>query len=168
MESEIAFVLNGADLRIVADPTMTLLELLRDSLGLKGTKHGCGRGECGACTVLLNGKPVSACLVLAGKVSGQEVVTIEGLARGGRLHPIQEAFIEHSALQCGYCGSGMMLSAKALLDGNPSPSEREIREAISGNLCRCTGYHKIIKAISAAAEKLRRVDEGGQATWSSR
>jgi carbon-monoxide dehydrogenase small subunit len=130
-----------------------LLELIRDHLHLTGTKEGCGTGDCGACTVLLNNKPVNSCLVLAIEADGKEILTIEGLAENGKLHPLQEAFIEHGAVQCGFCTSGMILTAKAFLDENPSPSEEDVKRAISGNLCRCTGYVKITKAILAASKR---------------
>ena len=132
-------------------PNETLLDVLRDKIGLTGTKKGCDTGQCGACTVLLDGNPVPSCLVLAVDVKGRDILTIEGIAENGRLHPIQEAFVNEGAVQCGYCTPGMILSAKALLDRNPNPSEQEIKEAISGNLCRCTGYVKIVQAISTAA-----------------
>ena len=125
----------------------TLLDVLRDDLELMGTKQGCGNGECGACTVLLEGQPVNACLMLALQADGQTVTTIEGLSAGGTLHPIQEAFIAHGAVQCGFCTPGMVLSVKALLDKNPTPQEVEIREALTGNFCRCTGYQKIVEAV---------------------
>jgi carbon-monoxide dehydrogenase small subunit len=134
---------------------VTLLDFLRDTMGLTGTKKGCEEGECGACTIMLNGKPVNSCLVLAMEVQNQEVITIEGLASNGKLNPIQQEFIDKWALQCGYCTPGMIMSAKALLDVNPNPTEEEIRDAIAGNLCRCTGYAKIVEAISAVAPKLR-------------
>ncbi len=125
----------------------TLLDVIREECGLTGTKQGCGNGECGACTVLLDGEPVNACLVLALQANGKRVITVEGLSEGEKLHPIQEAFIAHGAIQCGFCTPGMVLSTKALLDKNPHPQELEIREALTGNLCRCTGYQKIVEAI---------------------
>jgi carbon-monoxide dehydrogenase small subunit len=133
----------------------TLLDLLRDHLGLLGTKCGCEIGECGACTVLLDGEPVNSCLVLAPQIAGREVVTVEGLAQDGKLHPLQEAFLDHDAVHCGFCTPGMLLSAKALLDWNPRPTEKEIRTAVSGNLCRCTGYQQIVEAIEKAAAQGR-------------
>ena len=136
---------------LYTDPHRTLLEVVRDTIGLTGTKEGCGTGDCGACTVLLDGKPVNSCLVLAPEVDGQEVTTIEGLASEGRLHPVQQAFVSESGLQCGICTPGMVMSAVALLRRNPEPTETEIRYAIAGNLCRCTGYDKIVRAIEAAA-----------------
>ena len=129
-----------------------LVEVLRDQLELTGTKVACGEGECGACTVLLDGQPVNSCLVPALKVQGREVLTVEGLASLGELHPLQKAFVEHGAVQCGYCTPGMLMSAKALLDHNPNPTEEEVRLAISGNLCRCTGYAKIVEAVLAAKQ----------------
>jgi carbon-monoxide dehydrogenase small subunit len=138
---------NGEEVEGWVEPRKTLLDFLRDDLDLTGTKNGCGLGNCGACTVLMNGKPVNSCLVLAVEAEGGEILTIEGLSESGELHPIQKAFIEYGAVQCGYCTPGMILSAKALLDENPHPSEKEVRVAISGNLCRCTGYKSIVKAI---------------------
>ncbi|MDH4208069.1 MAG: (2Fe-2S)-binding protein [Anaerolineae bacterium] len=143
--------LNGEEVTIYIKPDAMLLDVLRDRLGLMGAKEACGQGECGACTVLLDGEPVTSCLVPAFKAQGREVLTVEGLASGGELHPLQKAFIEHGAVQCGYCTPGMLMSAKALLDRNPHPTEEEIKEAISGNLCRCTGYVNIVRAIEAAA-----------------
>jgi len=134
---------------------MTLLDFLREELGMKGTKKGCDSGQCGACTVIMDGKPINACLVLATQADGKEILTIEGLSSGKRLHPLQEAFAEEGAVQCGFCTPGMILSAKALLDEKRDPSEEEIREALSGNLCRCTGYVKIIKAVQKAATTMR-------------
>ena len=136
---------------VLIEPRTTLLQVLREHLDLTGTKKGCDIGDCGACTVLIDGKPTVSCLTLAIKVQGKKILTIEGLSKNGRLHPLQQAFIDHFAVQCGFCTPGMILSAKALLDRNPHPTEEEIREAISGNLCRCTGYVKIIEAIMAAA-----------------
>lgn len=148
----IAFRLNGKDLEIEAPAEMRALDLLRDLLGLTGTKEGCGRGECGACTILVDGKAVNACLLYAAKLRGRSVLTIEGLAGpGGRLHPLQEAFLAEGAVQCGYCTPGMLLSAKGLLDSNPEPSQEQIETALSGNFCRCTGYGKIVKAVRRAS-----------------
>jgi carbon-monoxide dehydrogenase small subunit len=139
-------------------PDRILLDLLREDLGLTGTKKGCEQGECGACTVLMNGKAVLSCLIPAHKADGAEILTVEGMARGDRLHPLQQAFWEEGAVQCGYCTPGMLLAAKALLDEVPEPDEEQVKRAISGNLCRCTGYAKIIRAVRSAAEKVR----GGQ------
>jgi carbon-monoxide dehydrogenase small subunit len=156
------FELNGQSIRIETDPTLRALDLLRDVLGLTGTKEGCGRGECGACTILLNGKPVNACLLYAAKLQGGKVVTIEGLVEANdqsrTLHPLQEAFLGEGAVQCGFCTPGMILSAKSLLDRKPDPEVEEIEEALSGNLCRCTGYTKIVKAVQQAAYMLAEGD----------
>lgn len=140
-------VVNGKDVEVMVHPTRTLLRVLREDLGLTGTKKGCEQGDCGACTVLLEGKAVNACLVLALQAQGKRVETIEGLGSPEALHPLQKSFIKHGAVQCGFCTPGMLLSAKALLEKNPEPTIDEIRRGISGNLCRCTGYVKIIKAI---------------------
>jgi aerobic carbon-monoxide dehydrogenase small subunit len=148
---KISFTINDMEKEIEVSPEMRLIDALRDVLGLTGTKEGCGEGECGACTVLIEGKPVNSCLVLVGQVQGKKVTTIEALSNGIELHPIQKAFVEEGAVQCGYCTPGMVLSAKALLDTNPRPSEEEIRRGLSGNLCRCTGYKKIVKAIQAVS-----------------
>ncbi len=144
---------NGEHLESLIDPKMTLQNFLHDTLGLIGTKEGCGSGMCGCCTVLVDGKAVKSCLILALQVRGKTVLTIEGLAQGETLDPLQTAFIENGALQCGYCTPGMVMSGKALLEENPNPSEQEIRQALSGNLCRCTGYNKIVKAVLSASEK---------------
>ena len=154
MKRVLSFTLNGDPIEVVCKDNMTLLDLLRDKLGLTGTKKGCEQGECGACTVMLDGKPVNSCCTLAVECEGRDVVTVEGIAKNGQLHPIQKQFIEKWALQCGYCTPGMIMSAKALLDVNPHPTELEIREAIEGNLCRCTGYAKIVEAIQAAAAEM--------------
>ena len=152
MKETLSFVLNGEPVEVDIAPHLTLLEVLRDTLGLTGTKEGCGAGECGACTVLLDGKTVNACIFPAMEVEAKNVLTIEGIADAqGNLHPIQKAFVEYGAVQCGFCTPGMVLSAKALLDENPKPTEEEIRHGIAGNLCRCTGYLQIIEAIKAAS-----------------
>jgi carbon-monoxide dehydrogenase small subunit len=146
---------NGEIREVLIEPRTTLLHVLREDLGLTGTKQACDTGDCGACTVLINGKPAVSCLTLAIEVQEREILTIEGLCRNGKLHPLQQAFVDHFAVQCGFCTPGMILSAKALLGENPHPSEEEIREAISGNLCRCTGYVKIVEAIIAATKNLQ-------------
>lgn len=153
MTHQINLTVNGEFYKASVEPWETLLEVLRDRFGLTGAKEACGRGDCGSCTVILDGKVVNSCLVLAIDARDKEVLTIEGLDKEGKLHPIQEAFIEHGAIQCGFCTPGMILSAKALLDENPNPSEEDIREAIVGNLCRCTGYNKIVQAILAVSGK---------------
>jgi carbon-monoxide dehydrogenase small subunit len=150
---ELSFVLNGQPVQVETAPDTLLVDLLRETLGLTGTKVGCREGECGACTVLLDGKPVNSCLLPALKVSGRKVTTIEGLAAAdGKLHPLQEAFMAEGAAQCGFCTPGMILNAKALLDENPQPQEQDIRQALSGVLCRCTGYGKIVAAVKTASE----------------
>ena len=154
MKQVIKLEVNGELREVLAEPHTTLQEVLRDQCGLIGVKEGCQLGECGACTVLLDGKAVSSCLVLAREVGQRRVTTIEGLAQGEKLHPIQESFIRHGAVQCGYCTPGMILSAKALLDQNPDPSPGQIQKALEGNLCRCTGYNKIVKAVLKAGEDL--------------
>jgi carbon-monoxide dehydrogenase small subunit len=155
MKILITCTVNGEARTVLADPRDTLLELLRDRLGLTGTKEGCGNGNCGTCTVLMDGATVNACLVLAQEVTGRDIVTIEGIADGGRLHPIQEALVAHGGTQCGFCTPAIVISAKALLDTNPDPTDADIRHAIAGNLCRCTGYGKIVEAIAAAAAERR-------------
>jgi len=154
MRREIKVTVNGESYQMEVPVHRTLLDFLRQDLELMGTKSGCETGDCGACTVLLNGKPVNSCLVLAVETDGKEVLTVEGLAQGLELHPLQEAFVEHGAIQCGYCTPGILLSAKALLDEIPRPTEDEIKEALAGNLCRCTGYYSIIKAVMAAAQRM--------------
>ena len=151
--------INGESYQLNVKPNILLLDLIREEIGLTGTKRGCGTGECGACTVLLEGRPVNSCLMLAVEANEKNILTIEGLARDGQLHPLQEAFIEEGAVQCGFCTPGMLLSAKALLDVNSNPKEEEIKKAIAGNLCRCTGYTKIIKAIISAVEKMKRKEK---------
>ena len=147
--------INGQVENLEVAPHRTLLEVIRDDLQLTGTKCGCEDGTCGACTVILDGKPVRSCLILAAEAEGKKILTIEGLSSGEELHPLQEAFVNYGAVQCGFCTPGMILTAKALLDKNLNPSEEEIRKAISGNLCRCTGYTKIVEAIAAAAQRLK-------------
>ena len=147
----ISLSVNGQVFSVSTYVHKTLLEVLREDLGLTGAKESCGEGACGSCTVLLDGLPVRSCLLLAVEAEGRAILTIEGLASGPRLHPIQEAFVEHHAIQCGFCTPGMILTAKALLDDTPHPTEKEIRRALSGNICRCTGYTKIVEAIKAAS-----------------
>jgi len=151
----VSFELNGVPTDVLTEPHRPLLEILRDTLENTGTKEGCGTGDCGACTVLIDGRPVTSCLVLAPEVQGRKVTTVEGLAHMGRLHPVQRAFVEAGGLQCGICTPGMIISAVALLERNQSPTEEEIRYAIAGNLCRCTGYDKIVRAVEQAAESMR-------------
>ena len=152
---QVRLTVNGTLYELSVKPWETLIDVLRDHLGLTGTKEGCGLGECGACTVIMDGKAVNSCMVLAAEVEGKQITTIEGLANGDKLHPIQVAFIEHGGLQCGFCTPGMIMSAKVLLDENPNPTEEEIRRGIAGNLCRCTGYSKIIESIASAAPNMR-------------
>ena len=152
MKTVVTCTVNGEEHAAAADTRDTLLELLRERLGLTGTKEGCGNGNCGTCTVLMDGATVNACLVLAVEVPGRNITTIEGLCAVGALHPLQQALVEHGGTQCGFCTPGIVLAAKALLDENPRPSEAQIRHAIAGNLCRCTGYGKIVEAIAAVAD----------------
>ena len=154
MKTLISCTVNGEERTALADTRDTLLELLRDRLGLTGAKEGCGNGNCGTCTVLVDGAAVCSCLMLAQEAPGHAIVTIEGLAKGGALHPIQQAIVEIGGSQCGFCTPGIVLSAKALLDANGLPTDAEIRHAIAGNLCRCTGYGKIVEAIHSAAATL--------------
>ncbi len=152
MKRLIQLRVNGELYEVAVHPHWTLLEVLREELDLTGAKKGCDAGDCGGCTVILDGKPVVSCLTLAVEADGRDILTIEGLAQNGQLHPIQNAFVEHGAIQCGFCTPGMIMSAKALLDENPNPTEEEVRQAIAGNLCRCTGYVKIVEAILAASQ----------------
>lgn len=152
--AQVRFTLNDEEVDVSFAPYKTLLEVLREDLRHTGTKHGCELGECGACAVLLDGKPVLSCLVLALECSGREILTVEGLSGDGRLHPLQDAFADLGAAQCGYCTPGILVTAKALLDANPHPSRDQIREALSGNLCRCTGYLQIFEAVEAAMAKI--------------
>ncbi len=155
---ELAFIVNQEPVRLRVSPLATLLEVLRGELELTGTKLGCGEGECGACSVILNGKVTNSCLVLAVECEGLEVLTIEGLAENGKLHPIQQAFIEYGAIQCGFCTPGMIMAAYALLNSTPSPTEGEVKRGLEGNLCRCTGYRKIVQAVLS----LRASEAGGE------
>jgi aerobic-type carbon monoxide dehydrogenase small subunit (CoxS/CutS family) len=151
----ISLTINGEEYEVAVTPNCTLLEVLREDLSLKGAKEGCDDGLCGSCTVLLDSKPVRSCLLLAVEAQGYRITTIEGLAQQGELHPLQQAFIVQGAVQCGYCTPGMILTAKALLDENPSPTRHEILEALSGNFCRCTGYNKIVTAVNACADQMK-------------
>lgn len=153
---QISFTINGEKRNVETDPDTRLLDLIRNDLGLTGAKEGCGKGECGACTVIMNGRLVASCLVLAPQADGAEITTVEGLSTGDKLHPVQQAFIESGAVQCGFCTPGMVLAGKKLLDENPDPTEEEIRRGLSGNLCRCTGYEKIIEAVKIAAKKMKK------------
>jgi carbon-monoxide dehydrogenase small subunit len=150
---QIKITVNGKTHELQVKPWATLLEVIRDDLGLIGTKEGCGLGECGACTVIMDGNTVNACLVLAPEADGKEITTIEGLAQGDTLHPIQQAFMEQGGLQCGFCTPGVILSTKALLDENPKPTDDQVRRGLAGNFCRCTGYTKIFESIKAAAQR---------------
>ena len=151
--------INGKAMSVEVDPSLRLVDFLRDNLFLTGTKVGCGKGECGACTVIMNGKAVTSCIIPVMRAQGAVIETIEGLAKGAQLHPIQEEFIEKGAIQCGFCTPGMIMSSKALLDENPAPTSLEVQEALGGNICRCTGYVKIEEAVIAAAERMRKVEE---------
>ena len=161
MKKAIHLSVNGEQVQVFVEGSETLLDSLRNQLGLTGTKKGCDQGDCGACTVLVDGTPVNSCLMLAVEASGKDITTIEGLAQEEGLHPLQEAFISHNAVQCGFCTPGMILTAAALLKENPHPSEAEIRHYLQGNLCRCTGYSKIVQAVQAAAQGLS-VEPGGK------
>jgi aerobic carbon-monoxide dehydrogenase small subunit len=155
MKLHVSTTVNGDAAEFLTDPGTTLLDALRDELGLTGSKEGCGSGDCGACSVLVDGRLVCSCLMLAAEAEGKRVETIEGMAKGGHLHPIQQKFLEHAALQCGFCTPGLIVASKALLDANPDPTEEEARYWLAGNLCRCTGYDKVIRAVLDAAAELR-------------
>jgi len=150
----IAFTINGASMSIQVEAGETALHVIRERLQLKGTKEGCGIGECGACTIMVDGRSVNACLMLAAQLHGREVATVEGLGDGGQLSPLQQAFVDHHAVQCGFCTPGLLMSSHALLEENPQPDRREIVDAISGNLCRCTGYQQIVTSVEEAAKRL--------------
>ncbi len=156
---EIKFNLNDEDVTVLVDPNKTLLKVLRENLGLTGVKEGCGEGECGACTVIFDSKPVNACIIPAAKVHGKKVITIEGLSKNGQLHPIQEAFVEAGAIQCGFCTPGVVLSTKAILDKYDDPDEETIKDELSGHLCRCTGYLQFYDAIKIAVEKVKELNK---------
>jgi carbon-monoxide dehydrogenase small subunit len=167
-EQALRLRINGSDCDLAAHPAERLIDVLRNQAGITSVKEGCGTGQCGSCTVLLDGRPVVSCLTFAGDAVGREITTVEALAEGGEMHPLQKAFMEHGAVQCGFCTPGMLLAAKALLDENPVPSEDDIRRGLSGNLCRCTGYAKIIDAIQSvagvrkAARAPRKATKGGR------
>lgn len=165
MKKLITLIVNNKVCEVAVAPNKTLTQVLRDELDLLGTKEGCGIGDCGACTVILDGRPVNSCLILAVQADGHEITTIEGVAEGQDLHPVQQAFVDMGAVQCGFCTPGMILSAKSLLEKVPDPTEGEIREALSGNLCRCTGYQKIVEAVKVASETMK---GAGGATLSAR
>lgn len=152
LKTPIKMTINGFLYELEVEPRRTLLEVIREQIGLTGAKKGCDRGDCGSCTVIIDGDPVASCLTLAVEASGKNITTIEGLAKDGQLHPVQKAFIEHGGIQCGFCTPGMIMSATALLGKNPNPTEEEIKEGISGNLCRCGGYGRIMEAIAAVRD----------------
>ena len=151
----VQMTLNGEETEFLCEPRQSLLEVLRDVVGYTGTKEGCLTGDCGACSVILDGRPADSCLVLGVEAEGKEITTVEGLADGDTLHPLQKKFLEHAALQCGICTPGFLVTSKALLDRNPNPTEHEIRYALAGNLCRCTGYDKIVRAVQDAASEMQ-------------
>ena len=155
----VSTTINGDAVEFACPPEESLLDSLRDRLGLTGVKEGCGTGDCGACSVTLDGRLVCSCLVLGAEADGRKIATIEGMAENGKLHPLQENFIEHAALQCGICTPGFLMAAKVLLERNPNPTEMEIRYALAGNLCRCTGYDKIVRAVQATAKELRQLNK---------
>jgi carbon-monoxide dehydrogenase small subunit len=152
LKRKVIFNLNGEMVELEVEPRKSLLQVIREDLALTGTKSGCNRGECGSCTVIMNGFPVNSCLILAVEAEGSEILTIEGLSKNGELHALQKQFIEQGAIQCGFCTPGMIMTAKAILDRNPNPNEEEVRRGISGNFCRCTGYDKIVKSILAVVK----------------
>ena len=154
----VSTTVNGDAAEFVCQPGETLLDVLRNRMGLTGVKEGCGTGDCGACSVTIDGQLVCSCLVLGAEVEGARIGTVEGMASGEKLHPLQDKFLEHAALQCGICTPGFLVAAKALIDRNPDPSEEEIRYALAGNLCRCTGYDKIVRAVDAAAKEVRKLN----------
>jgi carbon-monoxide dehydrogenase small subunit len=156
MSMLVSTVVNGDKTEFVCDPSETLLDSLRDRMGMTGVKEGCGTGDCGACSIMLDGALVCSCLVLGAEAEGREIETVEGMSDGSKLHPLQEKFLEHAALQCGICTPGFLIAAKALLEKNPDPTETEIRYALAGNLCRCTGYDKIVRAVQDAAKVMKR------------
>ena len=164
MKQRVQFTINGEKVEVFAEPRKTLLQVIRNELGLTGTKEGCGMGECGVCSVLMDGIPVYSCLILAIEVDGRDILTVEGIKKGDKLHPLQKSFRDHGAVQCGFCTPAMLLTAKALLKENPRPTLEEVRTAISGNICRCTGYVKIVKAIKEASETIKKGDERCQIT----
>ena len=166
MKHRVCVTVNEDQCEVWVEARQTLLDLLREDLDLTGAKRGCDNGECGTCTVLLDGLPVNACLVLAVEAEGKEVLTIEGLARGATLHPLQQAFVEHGAVQCGYCSPGMVLATKALLDGNADPSDFEIKNAIAGNLCRCGAYQRIVEAVRSVSRR-QEGEKGSRAAGSA-
>lgn len=151
----VSAVINGEDAEFLCEPQQTMLDVLRDELSLTGSKEGCGSGDCGACSIIVDGNVVCACLMFGAEASGTEIMTIEGMAQGEKLHPLQQKFLEHAALQCGFCTPGVLVASKALLDANPNPTEEEARYWLAGNLCRCTGYDKIIEAVMDAAAEMR-------------
>ena len=155
MKQHVTATVNGDPVEFLSDPGMTLLDALRDELGLTGSKEGCGSGDCGACSVIVDGRLVCSCLMLAAEAEGHRIETIEGMAEGSVLHPLQRKFIEHAALQCGFCTPGLLVAAKALLDTKPDPTETEVRYWLAGNLCRCTGYDKVIRAVMDAGAEMR-------------
>ncbi len=162
MKTHLRFRLNGEDVEVLCEPRQSLLEVLRDELGLTGTKEGCNNGNCGACSVILDGRVVNSCVVFALEAEGRGVTTVEGIASNGKLHPLQQKFLEHAALQCGICTPGFIVAAKALLDRNPRPTEADVRLWLAGNLCRCTGYDKIVRAVLDAAQVTSGENAGGR------